>query len=256
MYNRRIPLDPKERIKKEGGVIRNHDTIKLKGSDKEEKLNPNQGGIKIYRNLQAEGGPLRRKDARYTFYDLMTSDNPEDEQIRQNCFEDWVFPEVRKATLDNGTTSDIIIPVRSTYHGISRIPATKNDEGYTQMMPDTVTQYAYIMLNPSLAPIRTFGAFPGMTGSRMHYMVCVEVGDPRTGRLDNSFIRYALPLNTPISACCKVVTVDRNPENGEFDTFYEVKGDPELEKKIFDAWFNGKDYYFNSCIYPKIRSYM
>lgn len=254
MYNKRISYDPKERVKVEGGMIRNHDRVKLKNSDVEEKAKADTSPIKVYKPARMNSGPISAKDRSFSFYDLIVSQDPEDKELRYNCFEDWVFPKILLVSDVNGLQYPVMVPVRTVRHGIIRTQTQSGLE--TQMMPGEVIQYAYILLNPAKGPVQGFGTRPGMKCSRMNYMVCVQVGDPRTGRLDNAFIQYALPLNTPVSQCCKLLTVERDPSSAKFDYYYGIEGDANLEKEIFDNWFNGRNHYFNSVLYPKIRGYM
>lgn len=206
--------------------------------------------VKVYKPRTT--GPLAAYP-HMSFYDLIVSQDPAIEQLKYDCFEDWVFPPIQMVSQDN-QQRQVVIPVRTTRHGVIREEIDGGNE--TQVAPAEYTQYAYILLNPSLAPVQSFGQHPGMDIKRTNYLVCVEVGDPRTGRLDNSFIRYAMPLNWPLTRCCRLAVADFNYETKAFDYFYEVVGDDALEQKIFDAWFNTDRYFFNGVIFPKLRGYM
>lgn len=209
---------------------------------------------KVYRSMQTLLGPLRGKPTNYSFYDLMTSD--EDEEIRKYCFEDWVFPKILH--LNSGTPQQkfCMVPENTIRRGRLYGNVAQNE-----VSRPTVTQYVYVILNPGKVPVPSFGTYPGMDFTRMSYLVCAEVGDPRYGNLSNAFIQYALLLNTPIQNCVELATCTMGTDavsgqSGTPNYFYAVKGNPELEQEIFDRWFNSSDYYFNSVIYPTIRNYM
>lgn len=252
MYNRRINIDPKARVKAEGGMIRNESTVKLNGSTQSQPIQEKPPEIKVYKRHKLDAGPIASKPKSFSFYDLIVSQDPEDEELRFNGFEDWVFPDIKFPTIE-GRQIPTISPIRNIRRGTSR---SYDENAITQLTPAEYVQYAYILLNPSKAIIQSFGSLDGMRISRMHYLVCVEVGNPRTGRLDNTFIQYALPLSTPAVDCCKVAVADSNWETSRFDYYYTIQGDNALEQEIFDEWFNTSKYYFNSVIYPRIRGYM
>lgn len=249
MYNRRYSADPRERAKQEGGIIRER-MVKLAS---EEKATPVQeeGPIKVYQSPRTNGGPISKLGPRFTFYDLLVSEESELVQLRDYSFETWVFPEVRYVTSSEGVRSPIIIPIKHVGSGVDRMEGSP-----TQVGPRSITQYAWIPLNLSKSPIQTFGSHPGVPISRMQYLVCVNVGDPRTGRLDNSYIEYALALNTPVIECTHMTSKEYDSRAGEAYYYYEIKGNEGLEKEIFDQWFNTTKHYFNGVLYPKIRSYM
>lgn len=257
MYNRRISNQPEDRLKEQGGIQRlRTGNIELSHDQNHvsERITATQRPVRVYTQSQNVRGPLALKPPNYTFYDLMTND--EDEEIREYSFEDWVFPTIKK--LNGGTPQESLcmIPERT----IRRGRLIGGSDYQNEVSQATVTQYAYIILNPGRTPVPSFGTYPGMSFSRMSYLVCLEIGDPRSGNLSNAFIQYALLLATPISKCIEVTTASmasRAPtEPGSIEYYYKVNGDPQLEKDIFDRWFNSSDYYFNSVIYPTIRNYM
>lgn len=259
MYNRRIPTDPQERLRQQGGIQH------MKSGDIEIRHNEDhvsvrhQGTarpIKVYKPTQVLRGPLVGKPTNYTFYDLLISE--EDEEIRKYCFEDWVFPKIMNLNAGTPQQKFCMVPEQTIRRGRLYGNMSQNE-----VSRPTVTQYIYVILNPGKNPVPSFGTYPGMDFTRMSYLVCAEIGDPRYGNLSNAFIQYALLLNTPIQNCIELVTctmpmgAERIPTDpGSPNYFYGVKGNPELEQEIFDRWFNSGDYYFNAIIYPTIRNYM
>jgi hypothetical protein len=231
-------VDAAAMLKSKGGM-KSDRGFKVAGESEmhTEKVGQDQP-VKIYNSTRGRGmGPIGYKASNYSFYDLLTSEA--DKELRENSFEDWVFPDISEEY--------IMKPFRTIRRG-----RNDTEEGVSKGQV-TVTQYIYVLLNPFRVPIQTFGQYPGMVPIRSHYLVCIEVGDPRTGDLSNAFVQYAMSLNTPVHKCVELATTQRDDEGG-YQYFYQVKGDAELEKQIFDRWFNGDDYYFNSVIYPKIRA--
>lgn len=253
MYNRRIPIDIKDRLKVEGGMIRNHGQIKLNGSDEITNVQNTKPQVKVYRSRQSNLGPISQKGPEFTFYDLIVSTSQEDEELRYNCFEDWVFPKMIYPDQGNGQVP-IMIPVRTIRRGVNRIPMEDDTKQITQMTSSECIQYAYILLNPNMVPVRSFGLHPGMTVNRTQHLACIQVGDPRTGRVDNAFVQYVVQLNTPVQKCCAVETTEM--VDGECLYYYRIEGDKALEQKIFNDWFCTNQYFFNGVVFPKIRGYM
>lgn len=260
MYNKRIPTDPEERLRQNGGIHRmTSGDIDVRKPDEygtERHTTQQQKPIKVYQGFNTLRGPLMTKPPTYTFYDLMVSD--EDEEIRKYCFEDWVFPKIMHLNAGTPQQKHCMVPEQTIRRG-----RLYGNMAQNEVTRPTITQYIYVILNPGKVPVPSFGTYPGMDFSRMSYLVCAEVGDPRTGNLSNAFIQYALLLNTPIQKCVDLVTctmpmgAERIPTApGAPNYFYGVKGNPELEQEIFDRWFNSGDYYFNAVIYPTIRNYM
>lgn len=206
-------------------------------------------GVKVYKPIHGQGmGPIYTKPLHYTVYDLIT--NPDDADLRYNSFEDWVFPDIKRGIDCEDRQVNLMMPQRVIRRGSDR-SAGEN----SFITNNSVTQYLYILLNTTKNIVQSFGDFNGMTIRRSDYMVCVEVGNPATGRLDGAFIQYALSLQTPIRECVTLSTTIPDPENGGYRYLYNIHGDQALEKEIFDRWFNSGDYYFNAVIYPKIRAF-
>lgn len=255
MYNVRKPTTMED-LKRRGGIVT---TSQMKvGNEKESKEIPEElkKPIRVYGGSARRGmmlGPIGRKPANYSLYDLMTND--EDMELRKDGFEDWMFPDfktVREGDGDHFVT--YMQPCKTLWRG-GRDMITGVGSSIT---PNSAVQYVYVLLNPMKSLISTFGDHKGMVPQKSHYLVCIEVGDPRTGRLDNAFIQYALNLNTSVHSCVELLTTesyeDLSQPNGKgYQYLYKINGNPELEKELFDRWFNGDDYYFNSVLYPRIR---
>jgi hypothetical protein len=198
--------------------------------------------VKVYKPFHGQGmGPIYNLPQTTRFYDLLV--NPDLEGLRYESFEDWTFPILTEQ--DNQWRAN---PVRNIHRGSMRV-----SDAPSQITENTLTQYLYVVLNPSRHLVQSFGEFPGSVMRASDYLVCVEVGNPVSGRLDAAFIQYALPLNKPVRDCIQLATVV--PTGGSYTYLYKIVGDGELEKDIFDRWFNSGDYYFNSVIYPKVRGF-
>ena len=220
-------------------------------SDRVEPLNPNAGPV-VWKNYQKEGGPipdLQRKGV--TFFELLT--NPDYDQLRHDSFEDWCFPDI---VTNPNTRRPMVVPVKNIFVNGHQITGPNS----AIIGKSSVVQYGYIVLNLMKAPSRSFGEYPGTEFSSTNYLVCVEVGDPRTGRLGNAYIRYALRMSAPLSSCVTLLqslsyqTGDKDRPQG-FQKLYGLVGDTVLENDIYERWWNAGDYYFNGVIYPKLRGY-
>lgn len=203
--------------------------------------------VRVYNpGLRGAGlGPLSAKATNYQFYDLLMSD--EDQEIRESCFEDWIFPRVVMNVDRNKVARKFIVPSLILERGGGVSP-----DGVRQIGSYTTTEYVFILLNPMKELVQDFGLLPGMIPQRTNYLVCVEIGDPRTGRLDNAFIQYALSMNQPIAKVIESATAERVGPLG-IQHFYRLNGDQALEKELYEKWFNDESYYFTSVIYPKVR---
>lgn len=198
-----------------------------------------QRAVKVYKPFHGQGmGPIFEKPISYSFYDLMV--DREAENLRYESFEDWIFPEI---DMEHHT----IKPVKNVFRG-----SVRTSEGPSQVTRNSITQYVYVVLNPSKNLVQSYGDFGGTLIRKSDYLVCVEVGSPN-GRLDAAFVQYAIPLNSPVRTCVQLATTIQTSEGYHY--LYYIQGDPALEKEIFDRWFNSNDYYFNSVIYPKIRAF-
>ena len=213
-------------------------------------LDPNKGPV-VWKNFQKEGGPIvRLQQQGLTFFEFLT--NREYDDLRRDSFDEWCFPDI--VWTEEGRP--MIVPVKNV-----------QSTGHVQTGPrsatigkHTVTQYGYVVLNLMKAPARSFGQYPGTEFSTTNSLVCVEVGDPRHGRLDQAYIKYALPMSMPLSQCLVFLqslsyrTTDSDAPQG-FQRLYTVAGDSVLENQIYERWWQSGDYYFNGVIYPKIKGY-
>lgn len=176
-----------------------------------------------------------------TMYDLFFEQTVEAAKLRQQ-FEDWMIPEMRTGTMENGTVITRIASLRNFYRG------KVNQSNFK------AEQYLYAILNPSLNTVQSFGNFYGTDVERTSIMVCAYVGDPHTGILKDSFIQYALRLNEPWVNCS--TRVARQMINSQIVDFYAIQGDEELEKAIGDKWYNERECLFNGVIYPIAKQSM
>ena len=205
--------------------------------------------VRVYRSHQAYSiGPIGKMPPTWTIYDLIFEQTPEALKLR-GMFDDWAIPETRTGQMENGNMMTRINTLRNFIRGNVRDTTYK------------VEQYLYAILNPGCHPVHDFGSPNGTDASRSNILVCCKVGDPRTGKLDQAYIEYALPLSTPrrdfAEVSSKMIVGDvAYPENREQLTFYKIKGDAELEKRIGDMWVNEKDFRFNAAIYPVARNFM
>lgn len=259
MYNVRKPVGQKELLAK-GGIVKPNGMI-INGENAVKPLTEEmqEKPVRVYGSNTRRGqmiGPIGRKSAAYSFYDLMMND--EDEDLRMTGFEDWIFPEFKTHRVEDGSDQFVsyMQPCRMLWRG-----GRDQDDGQSVLTPATAVQYLYVLLNPMKNIVSTFGSRDGMNVQKSMYMVCVEVGDPRSGKLNNAFIQYALNLNTPVHKCIQHLTTEAyidptDPATTKYQYLYRVIGDHDLEKEIFDRWFNSENYYFNSVLYPKIRGFM
>lgn len=233
-------------LRAKGGIIKGG-KMHLSGDDAPKELPKEMTKkIRVY-NPGHRGtglGPISAKGVNYQFFDLLMSDD--DASIREGCFEDWVFPRFATDVDERKVVRKFIVPSRVIERG-GGITA----DGIRQIGQYTTTEYLYILLNPMKELVQDFGRLPGMVPSRTNYLVCIEVGDPRTGRLDNASILYALQLNKPVSTAVVAATAETYGNTAQH--YYRVAGDPDLEKEIFEKWFNEDTFYFTSVIYPKVR---
>ena len=244
-----------DQLAAKGGVISNRG-VKTSGSQTYQPKSPELNKQpKIYRGFRNTAmGPLGQKHPNYSLFDLMTSMEEEDQNLLENYFEDWVFPSIRKVY--NPETQ------RHTFYAMPERTIVRYDMGYTEegakiRIPKTKTQYLYVVLNTVKYPVQDFGSATGMKIGRANYLVCIEVGDPTSGYLGNAFVQYAIALGSPISQTVEVTAANYDPRyEAKPQFFYKLKGDPELEKWIFERWFNEKDHFFNATVYPKIRAFM
>lgn len=205
--------------------------------------------IRVYTSHQQyKFGPIGKMPPEWCIYDLLFEQTPEAHDIR-NMFDDWAIPETKTGFTEEG-------------HQVTRIKTLRNFiRGNVRDTTYKVEQYMYAVLNPALHTVKDFGDMNGTNLNRTNILVCCNIGDPRTGKLDRAYIEYALPASTRWRDCVevasKMIVGDvNNPESREQVTFYRIKGDPELEKRIGEMWFNTRDYHFNNAIYPIARNFM
>ena len=233
-------------LRAKGGIIKGG-KMQLSGDEVSKELPKEMTKkIRVYNpGLRGTGlGPISAKGVNYQFYDLLMSD--EDEAIRRACFEDWVFPRLATDTDENKVARKFVVPSQIIERGGGVSP-----EGIRQITQYTTTEYLYVLLNPMKEIVQDFGKVPGMIPQRTNFLVCVEVGDPRTGSLHNASILYALQLNKPIATAVKAATAETFGITARH--YYQVVGDEDLEREIFEKWFNEENFYFASVIYPKVR---
>lgn len=206
---------------------------------------------KVWRSFHGQGrGPIGIKPYNYSFFDLLT--NPDDEELRRTSFEDWHFPDVIEEEVD-GSKRKFILPQKTIYRGLQRQMADEETQGMLNMSQATVTQYLYIPLNPSLNIVSTFGELPGSLLRRSDYLACVEVGDPRSGRLDNAHLKYVINMAASVENTIQVATTLN--EGASYTYLYKIETESEVASEIYNRWFNGT-YYFNGVIYLKVRAFM
>lgn len=250
MYRGANPKTSKEMLSEKGGIITSRG-VKVTGSKQFNASMTTGQPVKVYKEFQKRGlGPIGLKPPTFSFYDFLISQDEDDIRLRENYFDEWVFPPTR-LYYSNGKPKITIMPEATFVHYATETEETK------VRFPITRTQYVYVVLNPMKYPVQSFGEADGMTFNKMGYLVCIEVGDPTSGFLGNAFVRYAINLSTPMRDCTEVAAVDYDRQYHERpDFFYEIKGDYELEKWVYERWFTQNDHFFNSTIYPKIRAFM
>lgn len=252
MYRNRIIRDASERLKREGGVIRN-DSIHLNPAISNTVIKKENDPVQVYKP-RGNGGPLSTLDRSITFYDFMMDESDETRETKERYFEDWCFPRIKDIYGEN-ELKQYVIPVRTFARGTERFTDPESETDITVLSPGETRQYGYIILGPGYSPIRSFGEYPGMVPQKLAYMVCVNMGNPRSGRTDEVYIEYALIMNQPMVNCIEMVSMDYNPATKSPEYYYKIKGDENLERKIFERWFNAGDHYFNTIIFPRVRSY-
>lgn len=218
-------------------------------------MKPEQPARVYNSSINTSLGPIGLKPFNYTFYDLLVSNEFEDAKLKEQCFEDWAFPIVN-TTLKDGIIQTKVSPSRVIRRGFR----TNDDGSYRN---DTIVagtkeivQYIYIILNGMKMPVSSFGNDKGMSVARSNFIICLEVGDPRTGYLGNTTIRYALPLNRSVRDCIQLVNKDVEAESNQMFYYYAIIGDKEIEKEIYDKWFDPNHHIFNGVIYPKVRAFV
>ena len=251
MYKGSNP-NQRDQLRANGGVVSRRG-VKITGQNSFSQIDPALLGKapRIYKPYQQSGmGPLGDKPERFTLYDLLMSNDEDDKNIIENYFEDWQFPELREVWEGTNITK-YVLPETT----IMRYQADTDE--MKVRFPMTKTQYLYILVNMSNIPVAEFGTAMGMPLNRMRTLVCVYIGDPTSGYLGNSYIEYAVRLNTPIKECVTLTAAEYSAAHQERpDYFYKIQGDVALEKEIYDKWFNTAEHFFNSTIYPKIRQMM
>ena len=155
---------------------------------------------------------------------------------------DWMIPEMRTGTTETGTHITRVASLRNFYRGKINQSNFKAE------------QYLYAVLNPSLNTVRSFGSFYGTDVERTSILVCAYVGNPQTGILKDSYIEYTVRLNSPWTACTQRVA--REMVQGKIIDFFAIRGDTELERAVGEKWYNERDYFFNSVIYPIAKQSM
>lgn len=250
MYRGIIRRTQKERLSKKGGIVTSRG-VKVSGDTKFNVGTVDGQPVKVYKQFQNRGlGPIGLKPQTFSFYDFLVSKDEDDTELRENYFDEWVFPETGITTV-NGALKPTIMPQRLIMHYEADNEETK------VRIPMTKNQFVYVVLNPMKYPVQSFGTANGTLFNKTNYLVCIEVGDPTSGFLGNAFVRYAINMNTPMRTCAEVATVDYDRQyHDKPDFFYTIKGDYELEKWIYERWFTENDHFFNSIIYPKVRAFM
>ena len=242
----------KDQIRANGGVISSRG-VKIGGQSgyTNHDGSMTEKAPRIYKPYQQPAmGPLWEKPDNFTLYDLLMSNDEDDKALIENYFEDWQFPELREVWEDT-TVKKYALPERTIIHYQADNEETK------VRFPMSKNQYLYIMTGMTNLPVPEFGTAMGMPLNRMKNLVCVAIGDPTSGYLGNSYIEYAVRMNTPIKKCAILATSQYAAKHQDApDFFYKIQGDQEMEKAIYDRWFNTDDHFFNSIIYPKIRTFM
>lgn len=193
-------------------------------------------------HMHTEVGPIAAF-AKSTLYDLLVEQSVEMEFIRQS-FHDWAIPPV--ITISDG---------RGGYRAKLK-PIKVFQRGKVTDTTFAVEHYLYAVLNHNLVPVSSFGDINHMPMNRTQTLVCVNVGDPRTGKLDKAYIEYAIPLNTAIGDCVNLAHKDHLTMSNKIQYYYRLESDEELMKRIGAIWFNDKTYVFNAGIYPRARNFV
>lgn len=232
-------------LKKYGGVVHRNQTViqkrPVRTTSPQEVVEtlPDEKPVQVISSNQH--GVSKDFASDKTMYDLFFEQTVEAEKLRRQ-FEDWMIPEMRTGTTETGTHITRVASLRNFYRGKINQSNFKAE------------QYLYAVLNPSLNTVRSFGSFYGTDVERTSILVCAYVGNPQTGILKDSYIEYAVRLNSPWTACTQRVA--REIVQGKIIDFFAIRGDAELEQAVGEKWYNERDYFFNSVIYPIAKQSM